>query len=283
MKLQTLAQRSAKKLSEIAGELAIKEAKILISHQLNISKTEMIMNPDLSISIEKQQEIENLIYRRQRGEPVAKIIGIKEFWSLPFKVTANTLDPRPDTEVLVESILEHCNDTSRPYTILDLGTGTGCLILSLLSELKEAKGVAVDCSTEALEVANENAKSLQLSDQVVFLLSDWGEKIQGKFDIIVSNPPYISESEFEELDISVLEYDPKQALVSGSSGVEVYEIISKTIQKHLADDGIFAIEIGINQEHSVLNILKENKFIILAIRKDLSGIPRCIIGRMAKS
>lgn len=283
MTVQEIIRSSATKLRDIAGDLAIKEAQVLVGHVFNISRGDMITRPNMALGGEKTSQLSDLIKRRQQGESIAKITGYKEFWSLSFKVTKDTLDPRPDTEVLIEAVLEYSKDRTKAYRILDLGTGTGCLVLSLLHEIENSQGVAVDISSAALKVMEENAKNLGLDNRAQLVQSDWGAKVEGVFDIIVSNPPYISEIEYTNLDFTVRLSDPKQALVSGQSGYEAYEQIAPFIQKHLARGGFFAIEIGINQEERVLNILEEHNLIILEIRKDLSGIPRCIVGQLDNS
>ncbi len=265
-------------LQVLSGDLAILESRVLLCFVLKCTRADLIVDPNRTLSPEQEKHYRDLIQLRLQGQPIAKIIGEKEFWGLPFKVTKDTLDPRPDTEILIETVLESV-DKSKSNRILDLGTGTGCVLLSLLHELKKSFGVGVDLSQEALNVAEENACNLCLNDRAVFLQSNWGEKLEGKFDIIVSNPPYITQADYDVLSAQVRDYDPKLALVGGEDGLECYKKIAPIIDKHLEPNGFFAIEFGINQESMVSQILNENNLHVLEIRKDLAGILRCIKGR----
>jgi release factor glutamine methyltransferase len=268
-------------LRSYSGDLAVLEARVLLCHVLACTRSDLISEPDRKVSSDQQAQFKDMIERRSRGEPIAKIIGEKEFWGLPFKVTADTLDPRPDTETLIEAVLEYVDKGSASSNILDLGTGTGCILLTLLHELKNSKGVGVDISPAALQVAQENAKRLGLENQATFIQSDWGEKVEGLFDLIVSNPPYITEADFENLAPDVRNFDPKLALNGGVDGLDCYRKIAPIIDKYLAKNGFFAIEFGINQERQVERILRENNLTVLEIRKDLAGIFRTILGRRA--
>lgn len=279
--IRTILREQSLLLQPLYGDLAVLESRILLCEILNCTRSDLILNAEWLISEDEQAHYKELISRRLQGEPIAKIRGRKEFWGLSFKVTTDTLDPRPDTETLIEAVLDYVENGQKSSRILDLGAGTGCLLLTLLHELKTSAGVAVDISEKALSVAKMNAAELGLENRAEFILSDWGEKIDGHFDIIVSNPPYITEAEYEDLSVEVRNFDPYLALVSGSDGLECYRKIAPLIDKHLELNGFFAIEIGINQENAVASILKENNLVVLEIRKDLAGILRTIIGRRA--
>lgn len=257
--------------------MAVLEARLLLCYVLGCTRSDLISHPERQVSLEQEQAFKDCIKRRLQGEPVSKICGEREFWGLTFKVTPHTLDPRPDTETLVEAVLAQA-DRGRKLNILDLGTGTGCILLSLLYELPQAHGTAVDVSPLALQVAQGNAQALHLQERTRFILSDWAQDIEGVYDIIVSNPPYITEDEYRDLDRNVKDFDPKSALVSGPDGLECYRKIAPAIHKHLAKNGFFAIEVGVNQEEDVRRILIENNLTVLEIRKDLAGILRCITG-----
>lgn len=271
-------QEASASLKSLSGNLARLEAQILLAHVLHCEKQNLIYDSKKNLDTRQLESFARLTQKRQQGLPLAKIIGTKEFWSLPFKTTQDTLDPRPDTETLVEAVLEICKDRAKPYKILDLGTGTGCIILALLHELPNAKGCGIDFSAQALEVASENGQRLGLKGRITWQLNNWCEGIEDEFDIIVSNPPYLSEIEFERLD-NPARFDPKLALVSGPTGLECYKKMIPSINKCLAKGGIFAIEMGIHQEQEVSKYLSNHGFKIVHIRKDLATIPRCIVAR----
>lgn len=266
-------------LKEISGDLSVLESRLLLCQTLNCRRADLIATPEKVLSSEQIAAYNAFIQRRLKGEPIAKICGIKEFWGIEFIVSKDTLDPRPDTEILVEAILDYVQPKQETYSILDLGTGSGCIILSVLRELTKAQGLGIDISPLALEIAEENSKALDLDDRARFLLSDWGQNLIGEFDIIASNPPYITEDDYLKLSNQVRDFEPKLALTGGNDGLECYKKIATVIDKHLACNGFFAIEIGEGQEEQVSQILNENNLSVLEIRKDLAGILRCIIGR----
>lgn len=270
--------KASKDLDSIAGDLAPLEARLLLCHILDCDRAFLIGHPDHLLSEQQAQAYDDLVARRLLGEPIAKIVGYKEFWGLKFHVTKDTLDPRPDSETLIEGLLERV-DASHVNRVLDLGSGTGCLMLSLLYEWPLARGVGVDISIDAIRIAEGNAFNLSLDHRVEFMHSDWGERVHGVFDVIVSNPPYISDVDYLSLSRSVRDFDPKLALVAGEDGLDAYRKIAPVIYKHLASQGLFAIEFGVDQENPVAEILTGNNLEPLEFRKDLAGIIRCIIGR----
>ena len=229
------------------------------------------------ISIDEEKKIKEALFRRVNHEPLDKIIGKKEFYKYEFIVNHNVLSPRPDTEILVESALDLI-DKDKRYDIIDLGTGSGCILLSILKERENAYGKGVDISLEAINVAKKNAKNLGISDRVEFINKSWNELCDvGMFDIIVSNPPYIPTCEFLELDVEVKNFDPKIALTSGDTGFECYEDIALIAPKLLKKDGYIFLEVGYNQAHKVAQIFVSNGFELKAIVKDLADINRCVI------
>lgn len=228
--------------------------------------------PALSLTSYQQQKLDQLIQRRLKGEPIAKILGRKEFYGRHFFTNKYTLDPRPDSETIIDAVKKYFS-TEISYQVLDLGTGTGCLLFSILAELPNTHGVGVDYSWDALKVAQKNQEYLALKERSHLIQSDWAKSLQGKFDIILCNPPYISRN--EQLDSSTL-YDPNTALFSGITGLEDYEKILPTIPPLLKTNGLIFLEIGKGQEKCVENIasaadlIKENTF------TDLSGIVRVL-------
>lgn len=275
--IKDLLREQAQLLKNKSADLAVLESRLLMGYVLNCTRADLILRADDAVSLDQAELFKACVARRLQGEPISKICQHKEFWGMSFIVTLETLDPRPDTETIVEAILER-TELDQGLSVLDLGTGTGCILLSILSERLQAIGVGVDISVAALDVAIQNANALGLSQRAKFIQSSWAENVDGFYDIIVSNPPYIREDEYENLSPDVKNYDPKIALVSGSDGLECYRKIAPAIYKHLAQNGFFAIEVGVDQEKDVACILKENNLAVLDIRKDLAGIFRCIVG-----
>ena len=191
MRLNDLLKTTTSSLKKAGITTPDLDARVLLEQVLQKEKTFILLHPDYDLTEPQQRQYEGYLKRRLNREPVSKILGEKEFWSLSFKTTKDTLDPRPDSETLIEAVIESFQDKSAPYKLLDLGTGTGCLLLALLTEYQNASGVAVDVSHKALEIAKKNAKTLGVENRVTFLQSNWCDNLKGKFDIIVSNPPYI--------------------------------------------------------------------------------------------
>ena len=232
---------------------------------------------DRRLSDDEQARITDLLARRAAHEPVALITGMKEFWSLPFQVTSATLVPRPDSETLIEAVLEHCSDRQRPWRVLDLGCGSGCLLLSVLNELPNASGLGIDASDAALRVASANAVALGLADRAAFSWGDWGAGIAERFDLILSNPPYITKDDWENLDDDVRLFEPRTALVGGLDGLNPYRVIASQLGDLLAPGGMFFGEVGAGQAVEVSEILIEAGLIVAGLRRDLAGIERCLL------
>ena len=248
------------------------DCKLLIANILGIEYKNLYLH--LNEEFDKEDLLSNLIQRRLNSEPISKIINKKSFWDYDFYVNKNVLDPRPDTENLIELVLEMYNIQEK-LNILDMGTGSGCLILTLLKLFKNATGVAVDISEKALEVAKINAKNLEV-ENVHFVISNWNDNITEKFDIIVSNPPYIETEEIEKLDKDVKNFDPLLALDGGINGLKCYEYIAKNIIKNCKNDTKIFLEVGHNQAKSVIDIFEKNNFSLYKIKKDLNGYDRIV-------
>ena len=259
------------------------EARILLAHVAGIDQTRVIGYPETELDEPIISDLEKIITRRQAGEPIAYITGAKEFWSLNFNVTQETLIPRPDSETIIESVLDTINNKSDNLSILDLGTGSGCLLLALLSELPNAKGLGIDISRQACKVARKNAEELGLSNRAKFDQGDWMEGIQNQFDIIISNPPYIAEQDIKFLQTDVKLFEPHLALSGGPDGLSAYRSIIKESVSRLKFTGVLAVEIGINQARSVRKILNENNLKIIKIERDISNIERCILATVRNS
>lgn len=255
------------------------EARLLLAKVLNCAAQEIYR--DVVLNKEQQTQLDTLIKQRLRHKPLDKILGFREFYKYTFKVDENVLSPRPDTEILLEQALEVLQNIRAPK-ILDLGCGSGCIIESLLKELPNASGCAVDISEKALVVAKENAKTLQVSGRLRFINADWFAsdfilKINHKFDVIVSNPPYIPSAKVETLDAEVKNYDPRQALDGGKSGYDSYVRIAQILPELLNDNGFVFLEAGAGQAKKIADIFKKQGFKLLKIVKDLAGIERCVV------
>jgi release factor glutamine methyltransferase len=223
-----------------------------------------------------ESTFDSMIARRAAREPVSHILGRREFWSLDFAVTRACLDPRPDSEAVVEAVLAKLSDRGRAWRILDLGTGSGCLLLALLSELPHATGVGVDKSPEALGVALGNAYRLGISARARFVERDWTRGLEGEFDVIVANPPYIPTVELGRLEPEVGRYEPRLALDGGHDGLDAYRAVIPGLGRLLAPGGFAALEIGATQAEPVGQIALEAGFATLC-RPDLAGRDRCLI------
>ena len=230
------------------------------------------------ISSEEEKQVKAMLERRLRHEPLDKIIGYREFYKYRFKVSKDVLTPRPDTEILLEKALSLIPQ-NKPCRILDLGTGSGCILLSLLKERPKAEGVGLDKSTKALKIAKENAQLLNVENNVQFINKSWNDidRNKEKFDIIVSNPPYIPSQEIETLDDEVKNYDPKIALDGGTTGLKCYTEIA-TIAPHIMNkDSHILLEVGYNQAKVVADIFTRVGLKLIQIEKDLASIDRCVI------
>lgn len=220
-----------------------------------------------------------LVDRRAAREPVQRILGDWEFWGLTLALGPETLIPRPDTETLVEAVLRACPDRSRPWRILDLGTGTGAILLALLSEYPGAFGVGVDLSPDALLVAAGNAASLGLRDRACFLAGSWVDAITGRFDIIVSNPPYIPDADIDGLAPEVARFEPRRALAGGLDGLDPYRHLARALPPLLSPGGIVGFEHGADQGTTVAGLLRDAGFADVSTRRDLGGRDRVALAR----
>ncbi len=274
--------RGAAHLRSVGIETARLDARVLAAHVLGREVSFILTHPETGLSEDDHAAVEALIARRAMHEPVSRILGEKEFWSMTFKVTEATLTPRPDTETLVEQVLGHLRESGREndeLRLLDLGTGTGCLLLALLSELPVATGLGVDINADAAAVAEENARRLGLGTRADFRVGDWAAGLDGPFDVIVSNPPYIADGMRAELAPEVRDFDPPGALFAGAEGLDAYRIIAPQAAKLLAPGGLIGFEIGQGQDAAVAEILRVNGFERIELRADLAGIPRALSGR----
>jgi release factor glutamine methyltransferase len=279
--LATLRKKIEARLRKKGIEEAPLDARLLISHIIPVTEIDFAINADQTVSNEQQNLIDILVQKREKRIPMSQIFGEKEFWSLSFKVTRDTLTPRPDSETLIEVALNEFEDKNATLSILDLGTGSGCLLLTLLSELKNATGLGIDVSASAIKVANENATNLSLNNRATFLKSDWFEKLSKtkKFDLIIANPPYIGHNEKPELTPEVCEHEPYSALFAGEEGLDDYRIIAADISSYMSEKSIIILEIGYRQSSAVKDIFEQKGFKNINVFQDLGGRDRCLLIR----
>ncbi|MFQ5533919.1 MAG: peptide chain release factor N(5)-glutamine methyltransferase [Sphingomonadales bacterium] len=268
------------------------DAQVLFQHATGRTREDNLRGFDKPLEPGHFEKFTALIGRRARREPVSQIIGEREFWSLPFQVTADTLTPRPDSETVIEAVLAEL-DVSRfprqtPFNILDLGTGTGCLLLSLLHELGDATGMGVDADAGALAVARQNARSLELAGRASFVNADWNESDDkgmagvfeaAPFDIVISNPPYIRDGEIDKLDPEVACFEPRLALAGGADGLDAYRAIGALLPGLVRGGGMVAFEVGAGQAADVECILQATGANKLRRWSDLAGFDRCITAK----
>jgi release factor glutamine methyltransferase len=255
------------------------DARLLVQGVTGFSHEELLLNFNKLLTDTESKKLTEMAERRIGREPVSRILGIRVFWRSEFKVSSETLDPRADSETLIESVLKYA-DKEAPLTILDLGTGTGCLLLSLLQELPQAKGVGVDISEGAVQTARQNAEDLQLSSRAAFIAADWAEiAINNPFDIVISNPPYIADSEIPNLEPEVSRHDPHRALAGGVDGLDCYRSITRLLPRLLTPQGKVFLEIGYNQAGAVKGILAGQGYRVLQTVPDLAGHDRCIVAQ----
>ena len=255
-----------------------REARLLLAHTFGKSAEWLVAHDDELI--ETPTHFENAVRRREAREPLSHILGEREFWSLRFQVNASVLDPRPDSETLVAAVLAQYPEPDTVVKIADLGTGSGCLLLSILNERLGAEGVGVDISESALSIARENAQRFGLAARANFNQSDWESRLDGTFDIVVSNPPYIPTAAIDDLAPEVARFEPHSALDGGADGLNAYRHIAAALPQILKPNGLVALEIGQGQDASVTRILRDGGIRIVGLEKDLAGIPRCVLGRL---
>ena len=248
---------------------------LLLEHFADINKGDYLANPDMELSKVNAEQIEEAVEKRIKHIPLQHIIGETEFMGLTFKVNENVLIPRFDTEILVDEVVKYVGD--QYLKVLDMCTGSGCIAVTISDMCDNATVVASDISKDAIDVAKEN-NTLNQTD-VTFVESDLFEKVEGLFDVIVSNPPYIRTEEIENLQEEVKMHDPHLALDGGETGLDFYRRIVKDAKEHLKTDGMIFFEIGFDQAEDVSNILKENGYHDIVVKKDLSGLDRVVIAK----
>jgi release factor glutamine methyltransferase len=262
---------AAARLSGIA-ENPRREARLLLAHALGLTQNDLIRDPSRRVDVTLFNDV---LDRRVAREPLALIVGHQEFWSMRFEVSAATLIPRADSETLIEAALAAFADRPPPHKLLDLGTGTGCLLLALLKEFPSAFGIGLDLGPDAAALAKRNAAHNGLTDRSAFVAGDWTSPLSGRFDLIISNPPYIPAPAIDTQMPEVARYEPRRALDGGRDGYEAYRKILPNLGRHLEPDGKAVLELGIGQANYVTDLARESGLDAL-IRRDLTQVPRAI-------
>jgi release factor glutamine methyltransferase len=273
--------RVAERLSAAGVETARGDAWLLAAAATGRARASLMAGGPNLPSAAELARLDELARRRCAREPIAYILGEKEFWSLPFQVSPAALIPRPETETVVEAALAQVRDRRASLRILDLGTGCGCLFLALLSELPRATGLGVDLSPSALRLASVNAGRLKLAPRARFERRSWARGLDCVFDLIVSNPPYVGTADLARLAPEVRDFEPQLALVAGPDGLDAYRTLLPDCARLLAPGGALALEIGQGQGNAVAALLARHGFALVERRPDLAGIERCLVAQAA--
>ena len=252
------------------------DTEILMAKALDKNREYIILNHDKVLNIENLEYFKKLVHERSTRKPIAYLLNKKFFWKSEFYVDENTLIPRPDTEIIIEQILKVTKNKNY-LRLLDIGVGSGCIILSILKERKNFYGTGIDISKNSLEISKKNAKKLYVEERVKFYKSDVDKFAQGKYDLIVSNPPYIKKRDLKYLECDVFNFEPKLALDGGLDGLSVIRNVIKKSSELLKKNGKFILEIGFNQKNKVIKLLNNKGFYINSTVKDLAKNDRCIV------
>jgi release factor glutamine methyltransferase len=272
MILRQVLMQGARALREAAIDGPERDARLLLAHVVGMHASRMSLEPDLPISADQLAQFHKLLARRAANEPVSRILGTRQFWGRDFAISPDVLDPRGDTETLIAAALQG----PTPNRLIDLGTGSGIIAITLLAEWPAAQGVASDISAACLAMTHLNAETHEVGTRITCVESDWFAQITGQFDLILSNPPYISEQEMTELAPDVARYDPHLALTPGVDGLGPYGILAKGARDHLLPKGRLLTEIGWKQGDAVAEIFAQAGLIDISILQDLDGRDRVI-------
>lgn len=265
----------ARLLAEAGIPDARREARLILAHALGVETVTILGYPERAV--ENAALYEALISRRAGREPLSHLTGRREFWSLEFEVTSATLDPRADSETLIEAALAAIPDHQAPLSVADFGTGTGCLLLALLSELPNARGLGIDIAEDTLAVARRNAARLGLAGRSLFVIGDWGDSLAGAFDLIVGNPPYIPGGDIATLQPEVAIFEPRRALDGGADGLDAYRRLGPDISRLLRSGGVAVLEFGLAQGPAVAQIMSAEGLMPQGFSADIAGHERCLV------
>jgi release factor glutamine methyltransferase len=268
---------TASRLAERGIESPRLDARLLVSLATGLDQALVLGYPERPLDKAQSARLAGFLERRLKGEPVSRIAGRREFWSHEFALSRDTLDPRADTEALVEAVLERIDDSKSDLSILDLGTGTGCLLLSLLAELPCAWGIGTDIVPGAASLARRNAASMDLENRAHFIAGSWFEPLIGRFDVIVANPPYVASGDIGRLAPEVAQFDPRTALDGGPDGLQSYRALAPEIARHMMPEGFACIEVGAGQADEAAAIFVRAGLDEVGRRRDMAGTVRCLV------
>ena len=277
--LGSLLGEVASMLSQAGFTEPRRAARRLVASTLDLTPAELLSHSEQVLDEQHTGRVRRALDRMAEHEPLSRIVGRREFWGLEFTLCGDTLDPRPETETVVEAVLRRVLDRDAPLRFLDLGTGTGCILLALLSEFPAATGFGVDLALGAVMTARRNAAALGLAERAHFLVGDWGTAMSGKFDVIASNPPYIASAALADLPPEVALYDPCLALDGGADGLGAYRALVVDLARLLQPGAVLVIEVGFSQAPAVAAMLRASGLAIEGCERDLAGIARCVVAR----
>jgi release factor glutamine methyltransferase len=276
----------ASALAAAAAALAVagfeeprRRARRILAAALDLSPAVVVAHPERALSAPEADRVRAVLDRVLAHEPLSRILGHREFWGLYFALNRDTLDPRPETETVVEAVLRRLPDRRAPLHLLDLGTGSGAILLALLSECPAARGLGIDIAPGAAAAARDNAVALGILLRANFVVGDWAAAAAGRFDAVVANPPYIATGALAGLPPEVARWDPARALDGGADGLGAYRAIAADLPRLLLPGGLFACEIGEGQEAAVMAILAAAGLAVDAVEPDLAGIARVVVAR----
>jgi release factor glutamine methyltransferase len=269
----------ARQFEDAGIDSARLDARLLVCAATGATIAGLIAHPDRRLSAPEAELLFSMTARRCAREPMSHILGRREFWSLDFEVSASVLTPRPDSETVIEAACQHIPAPTRPFRVLDLGTGSGCLLLALLHEYPEATGVGVDISPAAIALAWRNAEQLELGARAAFVVGDWTAPIDGRFDIVLSNPPYIPTGEIEGLAPEVARYEPRGALDGGGDGLNAFRTLLPLMASALVAGGTALFEMGAGQHEAIRSLARSSGLEIVGFQADMAGIPRVAVLR----
>lgn len=268
---------AGRRLAAAGVDGARRDARLLLAHALGVRVETVLGYPERAVGEADAGRFQMLVERRAAREPVSRILGRREFWGLDFRVTPDVLDPRPESEVLIEGVLSQLGEPDAPRRILDLGTGSGCLLLALLAELPAAQGLGVDASEAALAVARANAEALGVAERAAFEVSDWGRGLAGAYDVVVCNPPYVAGEKWPDLAPEVARYDPAPALYGGPDGLAAYRALLPQVARLLRPGGLAALEHSAAQAAGVERLAAAGGLTTAGRLCDLAGRERCLL------
>jgi len=276
--VQEILQKNYKDLLNHNIQTAKIDSEVILANILNTTRINLITKQDVTLNKEQEDLFSKLVERRKQKEPVAYILNKKEFWNENYFVDKRVLIPRPETEILIELLLKKIKDKNKAYKVLDLGCGSGCLLISFLKEMRKSQGIGVDISSNALEVAKKNIELHNLNNRAKLMRLDLLTlHTKDKFDVIFSNPPYLSSSDYAKLSEDVKNFEPKQALVGGFNGVLYYKKIIALAQSALKKNGYLALELGDRQYRTISKLLQDHSFRILDKYQLINNEIRCIL------